>query len=264
MENPPPHPKHPPEAITDIVWLNIFGKPYVDLIGRGRLLSCPAHSVTELEGGAIVVQVSESPLDYGSAEYAVRCKAVKDHIGRDYFFDWDNPNRGYPMPKVDVEYAKAKEYTKEELEALRIRAGIPAPPSPPSGDDEEWLRGLQDYVDRNEQYAASFVRLVGERRLDYSVDSLRLLDKYVLKRRKKDKEPDAQSVLMASAYLAQVLLRNSEPKGKAVLRVDAEKGRAVVELPNGMVALPMAKIANLWTLGQEDETHFYAKSLLGR
>jgi hypothetical protein len=266
LDNPPPPPRHPPEAITDIVWLNIFGGPYVDLIGRDRLHSAPAHRTVELSGGSIGVLVSDSPLDFGEVKYAERCEMIKAHIGREYFFDWANPDRECPMPKLDVEYAKPKKYTKEEMEQLRERAGIPDPADSYDPVEKEWLEGLRDWVDRNEEHSRRFIDLVVDRRdaLDYSIDSLKVLDKYILKRRKRDREADPGLVLTASAYLAQVLLRNSSPMGKATLRVDSEKGHAIVELPDGMIAVPMARIANLWNQGKEEETHFYAKSLLRR
>jgi hypothetical protein len=261
-----PRPKGPPHYLTDVVWLNVFGRPYVELIGHDRLMSVPAYGVMELPNGAILIQVSESPFDYGTKEYAGRCEAIRNHIGRDFFFDWDNPDRLYPQPKLKVEYVKPREFSETELDQLRERAGIPRTADTSDSEDKEWLDGLRDWVDHNENYAKRFVELVDDKRdaLDYSVDSLKVLDKYMLKRRKRDREADANLALMASAYLAQVLLKNSSPKGKATLRVDPEKSHAVVELPDDTIAAPMARIANLWNLGKEEETHFYAKSLLQR
>jgi hypothetical protein len=266
LESPPPSPKAPPDAITDVVWMNILGKPYVDLIGRDHLLASPVHKVIKLPGGAIALQVSESPFDYGTKAYADQCEAAKNHIGREFFFDWDNPDRAYPQPMLKVEYARPRRLSATELEQPRKRAGIPKPVEPSDSEDKVWLEGLRDWVDNNEDYAKRFVRLVGDKRdaLDYSVDSLKVLDKYMLKLRKRDREADVDLVLMASAYLTQVLIRNSLPGGKATLRVEAENGHAVVELPNEMIAVPMARIANLWNLGKEEETHFYARTLLRR
>jgi len=265
MENPPPHPKVPPQAVTDVVWLNIFGKPYVDLIGRDKLLSSPAHKSMETSSGIVAIQISETPLDYGKTEYAMRCEHVKEHIGREYFFDWENPKKAYPMPRVDVKYAqKLKKYTEEDLEMLRKRAGIPAPPESTMTDEIEWIEGLHGWVDHNREHANAFVEFVGDKALDYSVDSLKRLDRFVLTQRRDPREADVQLVLNASAYLAQVLIRNSLPAGRATIRVDAKKDHAVVELPNGMVALPMARISNLWNLGKKEATYQYAKVLLGK
>jgi hypothetical protein len=266
LDKPQISPKAPPKAITDIVWTNLFGRPYVELIGRDKLLSAPANKLNELPSGAIMLQVSESPSDFGTGRYKERCEDVKKHLGQEYFFDWENPNRDYPMPKLNVEYAKPKEYTEEELEQLMERAGIPKPADASNPEDKEWLNGLRDWVDHNDDYAKRFTELVRDKRgsLDFSIDSLKVLDKYILKRRKRDREADADFVLMASAYLAQVLARNSPSGGRAKIRVDLGKNHAVVELPNGLVAVPMARIANLWNLGREEETYLYAKTLLGR
>ena len=261
-----PRPKGPPHYLTDVVWMSVFGKPYVALIGRRKLMSVPAYSVRELPNGAIAVQVSESPFDYGTKEYADRCEAVRNHIGREYFFDWNDPDREYPQPKLKVEYVKPKELSEKELEQLRVRAGVPRSAETSESEDKVWLEGLHDWVDHNEEHARRFVGIAEDRSgvLDFSIDSLKALDRYMLKRRKKDHEADADLILMASAYLAQVLIRNSTSREKAALRVDAKKSHAVVELPDGIIAVPMARIANLWNLGREEETYLYARSLLGR
>lgn len=263
LDNPPPSPKTPPHAITDIVWLSIFGRPYVDLIGKDRLLSAPSCRIVEFPSGAIAIQVSESPFDFGKDEYAERCEAIKDHIGREFFFDWQNPDREYPMPKLDVEYSKPKKYTEEEREALRKRAGIQSTHSIPAPDQQEWLTGLQEWIDSNESYAEAFVNRVRPmgHALDYSVDSLKHLDEFILGQRKKG-ELEPALVLEAAAYLTQVLKKNSDSPERVELRVDAEKDNAVLMLPSGAQAVPMARIANLWNLGKEEVTHHYAETLL--
>jgi len=256
--------KKPPEAITDIVWLNVFGKPYVDLIGRDKLLSCPCYKVEELSNGAIVIQVSETPYDFGTQEYSEMCDKIKRQIGLQYFFDWDNPDKECPMPKLDIEYVKPREYTEKELEEIRIRAGIPAPANPLDPDQQEWLTGLQEWVDNNPQHAEDFVNRVGKLgpRLNYTIDSLKILDKYILEERKKEGDADVNMILDASAYLAQVLIRNSTPAGRARLRVSIEQNNAIIDLPNGLMAIPTAHIANLWNQGKDEGAYFYARAML--
>lgn len=79
--------------VPDIYWATVFGKPYVDLFSRERLLSSPAHHVRELENGSILIQLTES-LDESSEglnRYQARKKLVKDHLNPEAFFD---PNKG--------------------------------------------------------------------------------------------------------------------------------------------------------------------------
>lgn len=259
------NPKRPPEALTDIVWLNVFGRPYVDMIGRERLLSTPAYSVKELPNGAIVVQASESPFEHGSKEYDERCKKIKEHIGLQYFFDWDNPERECPRPRLETEYVAPREMSDKELEEIRVRAGIPPKVDRKDpGTQDVWLVGLREWVEHNETYSEGFRGRVDGPfgSMDYSVESLRILDKYFLKHRKKNDEIDPQIVLEGAAYLAQVLVRNAIPRGGAHIQVDEKLGHATVVIPNGITAVPMARISNLWRIGRSESARAYAEALL--
>jgi hypothetical protein len=79
--------------IPDIYWVTIFGKPYVDLFSRERLLSAPAYRVLELKNGSVLVQLTEFPGDSGEGPngYQNRKDLVKNHLSSDAFFD---PNKG--------------------------------------------------------------------------------------------------------------------------------------------------------------------------
>ena len=75
--------------LPDIYWLTVFGRPYVQLFSRERLLSCPAYCVKELEDGSIVVQLTPELRDITSEEAAferVRQEA-RNHLNNDAFFD---------------------------------------------------------------------------------------------------------------------------------------------------------------------------------
>jgi len=75
--------------LPDIYWITVFGKPYVELFSRKRLLSCPAHRVKELDNGSILVQLTPELKDITSDEAAferVRQDA-RNHLDNDAFFD---------------------------------------------------------------------------------------------------------------------------------------------------------------------------------
>ena len=75
--------------LPDIYWTTVFGKPYIELFSRQRLLSCPAHRVKELENGSIVIQLTPTLQDTATDEAAferVR-EAARNHLGADAFFD---------------------------------------------------------------------------------------------------------------------------------------------------------------------------------
>ncbi|MBB4372406.1 hypothetical protein GGD63_005214 [Bradyrhizobium sp. cir1] len=88
------------KCLPDIYWITVFGKPYVDLFSRDRLLSAPAFQVQELGNGSILMKLFE---DIGSCEdfaYENRKKEVKRHISENAFFDLSKgTNYVYSTPK---------------------------------------------------------------------------------------------------------------------------------------------------------------------
>jgi hypothetical protein len=81
------------KCMPDIYWTTVFGKPYVELFSRDRLLSCPAHRIKELDSGAIVIQLTPELKDIAAEEAAferVRQDA-RNHLNNDAIFD---PNKG--------------------------------------------------------------------------------------------------------------------------------------------------------------------------
>jgi hypothetical protein len=84
--------------VPDIYWVTVFGKPYVDLFSRERLLSTPAHCVRELENGSVFIQLTEFPGESGEGpnSYQARKALAKNHLNSDAFFD---PGKG-----VDYRY----------------------------------------------------------------------------------------------------------------------------------------------------------------
>lgn len=77
------------KCLPDIYWTTMFGKPYVKLFSRERLLSCPAYSVKELDNGSVVVQLTPELKDTAADEAAferVRQDA-RNHLNNDAIFD---------------------------------------------------------------------------------------------------------------------------------------------------------------------------------
>lgn len=78
--------------LPGLYWLNFFGKPYCDLMGRERLLSAPGAEVREVADG-ILLRLADDPREWASPEYRAIERRVLDHIGSQYFFSRDEPNR---------------------------------------------------------------------------------------------------------------------------------------------------------------------------
>jgi hypothetical protein len=75
--------------IPDVYWITIFGKPYVRLFSRERLLSAPAHRIEELENGSVAIQLTPNLSDSATDEAAFEAvrKTVRDHLGSNAIFD---------------------------------------------------------------------------------------------------------------------------------------------------------------------------------
>jgi hypothetical protein len=83
--------------LPGIYWLNFFGKPYCDLIGRDRLLSAPAAEVREVDDG-VLLRLADDPREWASPEYKAVERRVLDHIGPQYFFSKGDPERRTVAP----------------------------------------------------------------------------------------------------------------------------------------------------------------------
>ena len=83
--------------LPGLYWLNFFGRPYCDLMGRERLLSAPAAEVREV-GDGVVLRMADDPRQWASPEYKAVERRVLDHIGPQYFFSRDQPNRKTTAP----------------------------------------------------------------------------------------------------------------------------------------------------------------------
>lgn len=77
-------------------WAMIFGEAYVRMFGMDCLLNAPAYKVEKLSDEAVYVQLSPEITDlvHDFAKVDAVRQKVKDHLGRDAFFD---PARAYPL-----------------------------------------------------------------------------------------------------------------------------------------------------------------------
>jgi len=92
----------PRRYLPDVFWLQVFGPPYVDLIGKERMLSCPGFRVEEVAENKVLIQLTENITDveeHFGAFQELR-EAVKQHLGRDLFFDVEKGRKAtYRVPE---------------------------------------------------------------------------------------------------------------------------------------------------------------------
>lgn len=82
-------------ALPGIYWLNVFGPPYVDLMGERRVLDVPAELIRR-NGGHVIVGAYRDAEDWRANE-ALRQRLVVA-LGAEHFFDRDHPERQHRAP----------------------------------------------------------------------------------------------------------------------------------------------------------------------
>ncbi|MFC7287070.1 hypothetical protein ACFQPC_03385 [Herminiimonas glaciei] len=79
--------------LPDVLWSQIYGKPYVELFGLEKLLSAPAFKVEQLAPNIVYIQLTPTLFDvyerYEDVD-GVR-QLVKQHLDDNIFFKEDNP-----------------------------------------------------------------------------------------------------------------------------------------------------------------------------
>lgn len=81
----------------EINWMVLFGRPYIDLFGKEKLLCSPCHSVHTIGDNVIALQLTDCLFE--PVQPSVRT-AVKKHLGEDAFVEDGKSYRAYSMGKV--------------------------------------------------------------------------------------------------------------------------------------------------------------------
>jgi hypothetical protein len=98
------------KSIPYLPWLTVFGPPYIELFGKERLLSTPAHKAKALDEQHVSIQLSPDIMDlvnhyrHPDAGYEAARQAVLDHLDSNAFHD---PALGedhqYNVPHFDLD-----------------------------------------------------------------------------------------------------------------------------------------------------------------
>ena len=121
-------------------WLNLFGPPYVDLVGAETLRSSPAHRIEET-GHATIVETYRDPSGWSKDEGKTRHAAVLAHLGPEFFFDRASPEQTTrapdfglpplaPRPPFQVFTTDGKHFTPIPPAAGEPPAAGPSDPRP--------------------------------------------------------------------------------------------------------------------------------------
>ena len=81
----------------ELGWINYFGKPYIDLFGREKLLSAPCYRTFEIGEDIIGLQMSEDLFQPIPSDVRY---AVKKHLGEDAFVEEGKWYRYYKTGRI--------------------------------------------------------------------------------------------------------------------------------------------------------------------
>ncbi|MEE8584717.1 MAG: hypothetical protein V3T83_07690 [Acidobacteriota bacterium] len=111
------------KAIPGIYWLNYFGSPFVRMFGMKRLLSTPAHQVRRVGEEGVLISLAEDPFSWDSPEYKERERLVLEHLGTQYFFNREEPDRETVISDEIarlIESSPAAEHDPSKPSVLRV------------------------------------------------------------------------------------------------------------------------------------------------
>lgn len=90
-------------SLPGLYWLNLFGDPYVQLIGRNGLSALDVSSVREVDGN-FIVEVYGHPDDWNSKEGRQRHARILRQLGIQFFFDRTNPDKQTKAPDFGLSH----------------------------------------------------------------------------------------------------------------------------------------------------------------
>ena len=158
------------ESLPGIYWLNFFGPTYVSFLGKDKFVSLPTYYKEELSDGGFMVLTAQSPFDYDKTETKKLEKEIIAHLGNDVFFDKSNPTKQCRVPGLIEEYASTP---------VEVIAYDPI---------KDIIPDVKLFIEEVAQLAEGLLnQLNGD--ADYSVDSLDLLDNFILKKSYRNAEP---------------------------------------------------------------------------
>lgn len=79
-------------GLSGLYWLNGYGAPYVDLLGEQKLLTAPTATAKRVDG-AVVLAIAEDGRRWNTASYRATESAVRQHLGTEFFFCKQAPER---------------------------------------------------------------------------------------------------------------------------------------------------------------------------
>ena len=88
--------------LPGLYWLNFFGEPYCNLMGKDRLMNAPAHETQEMDVG-VLLYLASTPEVWNTQEYKATESRVLAHLGDKYFFNRHDLSKETEAPDFGLE-----------------------------------------------------------------------------------------------------------------------------------------------------------------
>lgn len=184
------------ENLPGIYWANFFSPIYVQFFGREKFRTVPAFHKEELPDGGYLLLTSPNPLDYGKPQVRALEQSIMEHLGREAFFEKNNPQKRHHAPQFTFEQA-ALGHPIEIIAYDPVSLAIPV---------------VNRFIEEAQMLAESLVNNFNGK-LDFSLESLRHVDDFILKESSirpeiLKNEEGKRLIKMLTAYYGEVLRRN--------------------------------------------------------
>lgn len=217
------------QCLPGVYWANYFGPLYVNYLGREKFLSMPAYSKEELPDGGFMVLTAESPFEYRDQKVQDVETAILKHLGREYFFEKSNPRKPLRAPNFGF-----------------------GQNSPPQAIDliSGFIPDVKDFIENSSQLSDDLKNVIPS--LDYSPESLKIVDNYLLKYTKKFSPPwnpcDRLLIKQLAAYFGEVLKKDFDGAWQIEKGCTGKLHPAISFMVGGkgQIEFPFVRVIKLW------------------
>ena len=223
---------NPERGLPEIEWANFLGPEYVETFGAQKLLLAPFQHSEQLPDGGVLLLLSPSPFDYLSNQEGLdkRRLEIKKHLGLEAF------DAGDSSPKHRVPRFRYQEDWKAAQSKLLMAH------TKQMDSVSESRKDYEDWIENNESIALAFVSEMRKQgiALDYSENSLDVLDTYIARRIAAGEKWSPNFIENLGAYLSQMILKTS---GGVWYFPESEQVPALKV--GGVIATPLVRAAKV-------------------
>jgi len=181
--------------LPGIYWVNFFGPAYLDYFGAERLRKAPWLEVTDLGDAGLQCTTCAEPADWALREARDRQQAIRAALGEEHFFDRRAPKR--PTRAPDFDFTSVRQGMPPSR-GTRLTAAM----EEATGDPQAFIREAPQIAEAYRQRASR------PKRLDYSPESLAIVDRQIARARKQGSVWQSLGLVrQIAAYYGEVVRR---------------------------------------------------------